>query len=234
MKKSIGIITAAAILICICSAAQASLTGQGEYIVVFEPGISWEKAAAEVSSWGSSYHLATITTEGEQKRLEKLLSGLRGEFWVGGYQDSSDKWQWATGEPWGYTHWAPGEPADPGKGSEYLAFSSIYNKQRWNLPGMGWMYAYWGSEVGWLHDPRFMPRGRQHDFSWGWNDEENPRRISGFIVEREIRDHIQPAAVPNPPSIWLFASGIGALAGVRQVWKRRNRVPPGMSDRQPK
>jgi hypothetical protein len=233
MKKSIGIITAAAILICICSAAQACLTGQREYIVVFEPGITWEKAAAEVSSWGGSYHLATVTTGGEQKRLEKLLSGLRGEFWIGGYQDSNDKWNWVTGEPWRYNRWAPGEPDDFGRGSEYLAISSIYNKCSWNLPGMGRRYSHWGSE-GWFHDARFMARGRQHDFSLEWNDEGNPRRISGFIAEKEIQDHNQPPAVPIPPSIWLFASGIGVLAGVRRLWKRKNRIPPGMANPQPR
>ena len=237
MKKSIGIITAAFIYICILSAAQACPTGEGEYIVVFQPGISWEKAAAEVSSWGSSYHLAAITTDGEQKRLEKLLSGLRGEFWIGGYQDSMKKWHWVTGEPWGYTHWAPGEPDGLyGRRSEqYLAISRINNELGWNLPGMGRRYVHWGNgNYEWFHDARFMTRGRQHDFSWEWNDEGKFRRISGFIAEREIQTQDQPAAVPLPPAIWVFASGVGVLAGVRQVWKRRNRIPTGMADPQPK
>ena len=201
MKKSIGIITAAVIFICVCSAAQACLTGEGEYIVVFQPGISWEKAAAEVSGWGSSYHLATITTDGEQKGLEKLLSGLRGEFWIGGYQDSVNLWRWDTGEPWGYTHWAKGDPDGD---------SGPYWRQH---------LAIWG---------------RNHGRSWVWNDEGNYRRISGYIVEREIHRHDQPPVVPIPPAIWLFASGVGILAGVRLVWKRRTRIPIGMADPQPK
>ena len=61
---------------------------------------------------GAGYHLATITSREEQRTLQKLLRGLRGEFWIGGYQDGSDKWHWVTDERWRYTNWAKGEPND--------------------------------------------------------------------------------------------------------------------------
>lgn len=115
------------------SAAWATFSDDKEYMVVFNKGISWEEAAVEAGVWGDSYHLATITSRQEQKYLQKLLRGLRGEFWIGGYQDAQNRWQWVTGEPWGYARWGKKEPNDfYGAGSEqHLAIWGKYHKHKW-------------------------------------------------------------------------------------------------------
>ena len=155
-----------------------------EHIVVFRPGISWEEAAAAVQGWGSTYHLATITTREEQRYWQRLLRGLRGDFWLGGYRDDDNEWRWVTGEPWDYTRWARGEPDS----ASYLSMRGGYG-------------------------------GR----AWRWRDKNNSRRISGFLVERDLRpddtDPIDPV-VPIPAAAWLFGSGLAVLGGLRLARRR--------------
>ncbi|HVN94943.1 MAG TPA: hypothetical protein VMT62_00790 [Syntrophorhabdaceae bacterium] len=104
-----------------------------EYIVVFRPGITWQQAAEEVSSWGSAYHLATVTSPTEQQTLQKDLQGLSGEFWLGGYEDPSKKWHWVTSEGWSFARWAKGQPDDSRirVTDRYLAIGSKYGKDNW-------------------------------------------------------------------------------------------------------
>jgi hypothetical protein len=114
--------------------AQASLSNDQEFIVVFHPGITWMQAKTEVASWGNSYHLATITSRDEQRYLQTLLRGLKGEFWLGGYENANNKWRWVTQEPWHYNHWANGEPDDLNNkksSKEHLAMSNSNNKHAW-------------------------------------------------------------------------------------------------------
>ena len=113
--------------------AQAHFTTDHEYIVVFRPGISWEDAAAEVQGWGSSYHLTDITSRGEKRYLQRLMHGLRGEFWIGGYQDSADQWRWVTGEPWGFNRWARRHPGNDSEADRehYLGIRSRFHGRRW-------------------------------------------------------------------------------------------------------
>jgi hypothetical protein len=133
MKKSIVFVVVLVVFLLSGAAAHGGIANDPEYMVVFDRGISWEAANAEAGSLGTGYHLATITTRGEQRTLQKLLQGLRGEFWVGGYQDGFDKWHWVTNEPWRYTNWAKGEPNDYyGRDSEqHLAIWSKYGKHAW-------------------------------------------------------------------------------------------------------
>ncbi|HVO67151.1 MAG TPA: lectin-like protein [Syntrophales bacterium] len=145
MKKKVIVTIVLVIIICCAVAAQSvacmtvgpladsTFSGDNEYILVFKKGVSWDDAAAEVASWGSSYHLATITSKTEQRYVQKLLQGVNGEFWIGGYQDGSNKWHWATNEPWNYHRWSKGEPNDYyGHDSEqHLAIWSKYRKHAW-------------------------------------------------------------------------------------------------------
>jgi len=108
-KRSTIAAMIAFLILCLSNIGHACLKNDtagysGEYIIVFSRGITWEEAAQEVASWGTSYHLATITSQEEQKYFTKLLNGLRGEFWIGGYYKSESQWQWATGEPWSYSN----------------------------------------------------------------------------------------------------------------------------------
>ena len=71
-------------------------------------------------------HLATFSSLEEQNWvLENLgiTSGFR--FWIGGSQASDGLepdggWQWITGEQWGFTKWAAGEPNESNPNEDYL------------------------------------------------------------------------------------------------------------------
>ncbi|MBR4726282.1 MAG: hypothetical protein IK080_00150 [Clostridia bacterium] len=73
--------------------------------------VSWTEAKAACERLGG--HLATITSEGEQKFIESLNKD-QSRLWVGGYRDENYVWYWVTGEPWSYSHWGSGEPNNNG------------------------------------------------------------------------------------------------------------------------
>ena len=123
-----------------------------EYQILFAPSISCGTAA---SSLEEGWHLATITSEEEQLSIINALDGLKGEFWLGGYQAEKgttpeDNWEWVTGEQWEYTHWAPGEPNDA-YGSSSEQHIAIWSR--------------WGTD-------------------WKWNDEGYLPNITGYVTEK--------------------------------------------------
>ena len=134
MRKSLVFIVVLAVFLLSGAAAHGCIANDPGYMVVFQSGISWDDAKDWVSdTMGAGYHLATITSREEQRTLQKLLRGLRGEFWLGGYQDGADRWHWVTDERWRFTNWAKGEPNDYyGHDSEqHLAIWSKYGKNAW-------------------------------------------------------------------------------------------------------
>lgn len=61
------------------------------------------------------------------------------QLWLGGAQDPIDEpdpaasWSWVTGEPWGYTNWAPNEPNDRPENVPAFEQHLVYNILRgWN------------------------------------------------------------------------------------------------------
>jgi hypothetical protein len=83
------------------------------------PGISWtssDAAATSLSFAGAQGYLATLTSPEENAFVTSLLPFISDTgAYLGGIQlDSSGAndqgWAWVTGEPWGYTNWAFGEP----------------------------------------------------------------------------------------------------------------------------
>ena len=125
------------------------------YEVVTYSGSSWDDALGHlVSTLGTGYALATITSSAEQSFLESLLANYSGEYWVGGFQDDGQSdpkagWNWITGsEAWDYTNWAAGEPND--------YYGSVDDEQH---------LAVWSR------------------YNWRWNDEWNVNNISGYIAE---------------------------------------------------
>ncbi len=129
--------------------------GNGNWYEVVLADLTWEDASKEVEK---GYHLATITSIGEQNFLQELLNDTRyggsGEFWLGAFQtegtkDADKGWNWVTGEKWDdntYQNWQPGEPND------WLGF-----------------------------DEDFL--GIWDNFDWKWNDEHGNANISGYIIE---------------------------------------------------
>ena len=69
----------------------------------------WSQAKEICEKLGG--HLATITTEEEQKAIEELVRAYRKKesYWLGA-QKVGDDWKWITNEVFSYSNWAPGQP----------------------------------------------------------------------------------------------------------------------------
>lgn len=94
----------------------------GHYYEVVPGFISWYDAMVSAASRnyaGMVGHLTTITSAEETSFVVTAFVTPH-EYWIGGYQDTSDAasrqpaggWRWVTGEQWSYTNWQPGEPND--------------------------------------------------------------------------------------------------------------------------
>lgn len=74
---------------------------------IFRETLTWEEAKAACEAKGG--HLATITSQEEQKMIESLNT-QNSKLWIGGCKNSAGQWCWVTGEPWEYQNWGDGEP----------------------------------------------------------------------------------------------------------------------------
>lgn len=74
---------------------------------IFRETLTWEEAKAACEAKGG--HLATITSQEEQKMIESL-NAQNSKLWIGGYKNSAGQWCWVTGELWKYQNWGDGEP----------------------------------------------------------------------------------------------------------------------------
>lgn len=79
----------------------------GHKYEIFRETLTWEEAKAACEAKGG--HLATITSQEEQKLIESLNT-QNSKLWIGGYKNSAGEWCWVTGEPWEYQNWGDGEP----------------------------------------------------------------------------------------------------------------------------
>ena len=77
---------------------------------IFDEGLTWEEAKKACEEKGG--YLATITSQEEQKYIEKLISGgNKNGYWLGGYTDDGiDNFEWITGEDMEYTNWGDEQP----------------------------------------------------------------------------------------------------------------------------
>lgn len=113
-KKLISILLALCMALTLlpATAAAAQIPEDAAYFdgsayKIYLTSATWAEAKQQCEDLGG--HLATITSQAEQDFIERLNSGSR-RLWIGGYRDDSNNWNWVTGEPWDYTHWAAGEP----------------------------------------------------------------------------------------------------------------------------
>jgi len=101
--------------------------GTGHYYQVIDPtdGTGWHVGddIEWLDAYGSAYsrrhmgvrgRLATITSQAENEFVLALLDPQR-HYWIGGWQagpcaEPGGDWEWITGEPWGFSNWAPGAP----------------------------------------------------------------------------------------------------------------------------
>lgn len=72
--------------------------------------MSWKEAEAYCESLDG--HLATITSDEEQAKLEELLTiGTKNAYWLGASDLNFDgNWQWITNEEFSYQNWVIGQP----------------------------------------------------------------------------------------------------------------------------
>ena len=108
------------------------------YEIIDAPAINWFEAntVANCKSFnGLQGHLVTITSGAELQFLVDNFDNSLVSRWIGAHQpDGSPEpdggWMWITGEFWGYTKWAPGEPNDAGGEGENAAIFT--NEPNWN------------------------------------------------------------------------------------------------------
>lgn len=89
-------------------------------------GINWTnaRAAAEaLSSGGCQGYLASITSAEENafilNNFSQVAPFIGNGYWIGGYQpadppSAAEGWLWVSGDPFGFSDWAAGQPDDGG------------------------------------------------------------------------------------------------------------------------
>lgn len=80
--------------------------GEHQYKIFYDT-LTWKEAKAACEAKGG--HLATITSEEEQQKLNLYNAGNH-NLWIGGCKNAEGQWCWVTGEPWEYENWGDGEP----------------------------------------------------------------------------------------------------------------------------
>ena len=83
-------------------------SGEHQYKIFYDT-LTWEEAKAACEAKGG--HLATITSEEEQQKLNLYNAGNH-NLWIGGYKNADGQWCWVNGEPWTYENWGDGEPTN--------------------------------------------------------------------------------------------------------------------------
>ncbi len=134
------------------------------------------------------YHLATITSAAEQDFLKDLMSQYSGEFWLGAEQNLS-------------------AAAETAKNNDDINIAA--SGWEW-VTGEAWDYTSWqkGEPNDWGGEEYHL--GFWSRFDWNWNDEHGKSNVKGYVIESNA------ASVPEPASMFLFGSGLIALAGVRK------------------
>ena len=106
------------------------MTYNGHSYKLYNDGMTWEDAKVYCESIGG--HLVIITDENEQIVVENLLyeKGTKTDYWIGGFKNDRDLWQWVTNETFRYSNWEDEQP-DNYNGVEN--FIEIYQSVgKWN------------------------------------------------------------------------------------------------------
>lgn len=81
------------------------------YFVLPGPERGWMSASDACAALAPPAHLATVTSQGEQDALATL--SLQQSAWIG-LSGAPGALAWVTGEPLGFTAWAPSQPNSSG------------------------------------------------------------------------------------------------------------------------
>lgn len=76
----------------------------------FNDELSWEEAKAACENMGG--HLATITSEEEQRFIKSLIDNCTKDYyWLGGTdRETEGVWKWVTGEEFSFKNWSANNP----------------------------------------------------------------------------------------------------------------------------
>ncbi len=179
---------------------------------IADDNFSWFEArdsAASAVLFGSTGHLATVTSLGEDEFLRTSFESvlqirdyprLIGDFaWIGlTDQVTEGQFQWVTGEAYAYSHWASTEPNNSGGIEHYVHYWRRY--ENGNNDGWSWNDA----------DPGPQPA----DGRWG------------YIVEFD--GPFSPVPEPASVAVWSLLSVAGMGYGARR--RRRMTALPPTSD----
>ncbi len=121
MKRVVSGVLSAAMLVNFCTVMpisafakddelQETTSYNGHRYQLFDTPMNWNEAEAYCESLGG--HLATITSDEEQAKLEELLIiGTKNAYWLGASDSNYDgNWQWITNEEFSYHNWANQQP----------------------------------------------------------------------------------------------------------------------------
>lgn len=131
--------------------------GNDHWYAVIPEKLYWIQADAKAKTFakdGIPGHLATIGSPFENQFIvDHVLMGANqnnrfDNFFIGG-RDTGGQWQWITGEPWGYTNWASGEPNNVGIETA-LCMYGHYDTYSQAIPGT-WNNALPDGTVNQLH-----------------------------------------------------------------------------------
>jgi hypothetical protein len=138
-------ISAGALLVIMFPAVQAEPVqwkvedgGNGHFyeVIVVPGGISWPDANAAALRVNEHSHLTTIQSQAEDDFVHSLIT--TGSAWIGGIQIEGpsapdEGWRWATGEPFTFINWGPGEPNDlDTEGEDEVVIEMVRTRGAWN------------------------------------------------------------------------------------------------------
>ena len=96
-----------------------------EYKII-EGSFTWHEAKADAEARGG--HLATITGQGEQSKINEIIKNSDKQYWLGATDEESEKdWKWITGESFIYTNWDHGSDFDNTDEEDYMFIRSFKN-----------------------------------------------------------------------------------------------------------
>ncbi len=104
----------------------------GNIYYLFDELLSWYTAYNVCQNMGG--HLATITSEEEQRVISELCSdSFYTAYWLGATDDSSEGvWKWVTGENFSYSKWNSGEPNNNNAGAAENYLEIYVSTDGWN------------------------------------------------------------------------------------------------------
>ena len=104
----------------------------GHRYKVYDYELVWNEAELFCEKLGG--HLATITSESEQRFINELVleKGDKNCYWLGGYKTEQGAWRWITAESPVYSNWANGQP-DNYRGKENAGM--MYRHRPYSYPG---------------------------------------------------------------------------------------------------